>query len=72
MTAIDIYVKDQDETYFIGSAVPPSNNESIDDLWAEWREAEPEPNCDSDFVVWLIDEKGWTDALARNSYTIVI
>ena len=72
MSAIDIYVSDVDESYLIGSAIPPDDCQDINELWNEWREAEPEPDCDSDFVVWLVEEKGWADAPTRDSHTIVI
>lgn len=55
-----------EQSYLIGSAAPPadadpSNLYGLEELHAEWREEGPEePESDSAFVEWLIEEKGWT------------
>ena len=44
----------------------------INALWCEWREAVPEPDADAEFIVWLIEAKGWTEAEANNEHTVEI
>jgi hypothetical protein len=33
----------------------------IDELWCEWGETVKDPDCDSDFVEWLMSEKNWKE-----------
>ena len=35
-------------------------HELVETLWGEWREVNPEPNSDCEFVTWLVEVKGWT------------
>lgn len=68
-----------EEQYQIGTVMPPTvNNLSVysaevvhsvlDSLWAEWREAEPYPDTDSQFVEWLVREKGWQEAETNDEH----
>jgi hypothetical protein len=58
---------------FLGKRSPegkPVNvHDALDDLWAEWREAVPHPDCDSEFVAWLVAEKGWKEVPAIDGHT---
>ena len=55
------------EPTFIGSVVPPplippeKAAEVLKELWMTWREVVEEPDCDTDFVTWLIQERGWSE-----------
>jgi hypothetical protein len=71
---IDVYIQDDEGRYFLGSVVPPTRAEGnrINALWCEWREAVPEPDADAEFIVWLIEAKGWTEAEANNEHTVEI
>lgn len=55
-------------SYLIGQAVPPSDEYDIDSLWSEWRATSNEPEADSDFIAWLVDENGWTEPLVESTY----
>ena len=60
---------DEGDEYYIGAVtvpVEPSTGKPLDDvhitlreLWEAWREEVPHPDCDSDFVDWLIHERQW-------------
>ena len=56
--------QDGEQSYNIGSAIPPEgadphNNYGLYELMFEWRETGPEePESDSAFVEWLIEDKG--------------
>jgi hypothetical protein len=41
---------------------PASVHDALDDLWAEWRKAVEHPDADSEFIDWLVTEKGWKHA----------
>lgn len=45
----------------------------LDDLWAEWHEENEHPDCDSEFIGWLI-EKGHarSPSVALSHYTIQV
>lgn len=65
----------QDNQVLLGYVHPPTvNNISVhslyddsdkgihkvlDALWSEWREAVAAPDSDSQFIDWLVEEKGW-------------
>lgn len=48
---------------------PVNVHDALDDLWAEWREVVPQPDCDSEFVAWLVAEKGWKEVPAIEEHT---
>ena len=56
----------EQEPSVIGVVTPPASiaNENLDVeldcLWAEWREEEPDPDTDSEFVLWLT-KRGWRE-----------
>jgi len=43
-----------------GSNEPMHVADALDELWAEWQEAVEHPDSDSQFLDWLVEEKGWT------------
>jgi len=66
---------DADRIY-LGIFVPPMDIQSdmslrrnegqpvqhlIDELWAEFRTDNPQPESDSQFTEWLVSAKGWTE-----------
>lgn len=56
---------DEEQSYAIGAARPPVGTDPdqldaiLQNLWDEWRQVRKEPESDSEFVDWLILEKGW-------------
>ena len=54
-----------DDDGFLGKRSPEgvaiNIHDALDDLWAEWREEVPFPDTDSEFVEWLVEQKGWTE-----------
>lgn len=44
-------------------------HDALDNLWAEWRKAVPTPDSDSEFVAWLVAEKGWKEVPAIDGHT---
>lgn len=63
------------DDYFRGQRSPEGKPVHIDDaladLWDEWREENPHPDTDSEFIEWLV-EKGWTEHPVPHTFTIVI
>jgi hypothetical protein len=41
---------------------PINVHDALADLWAEWREVVEQPETESEFVKWLVQEKGWRHA----------
>lgn len=62
------------EAYIIGTVTPPATvadddtDAALDALWEEWREEEPTPDADSEFVAWLV-EKGWREVESYGQHT---
>jgi hypothetical protein len=59
MKLVNLYGDNNGEYYSIGSVLAPEGCGSIYLLWDEWREAEPYPDSDSQFIDWLIYTKGF-------------
>lgn len=58
-----IFTNEDGDQYLLGSVFrPDDDNTNLDDYWDEWQENHPEPETDSEFVDWLISEKGWKQA----------
>jgi len=64
MTECDLHVKSAEGTLFcIGSVSVPFDTgdcdvESLlDEWWLEWRQETDEPQTDSEFVTWLVENK---------------
>lgn len=60
-----------EEGELLGYAEPPEDwadrwpnwndiHKTLDLLFQTWHEEEPEPDRDSQFVDWLVEEHGWT------------
>ena len=72
---VTLYVKQTGEDdYIIGTVTPPATipdddiDAALDRLWEEWREAEPTPDTDSEFVAWLVG-KGWREVESYGQHT---
>jgi len=78
---IVLYVQQsgEDERYLIGTVVPPTVNSLpifrreeihvvLDSLWSEWREADQTADSDSQFVQWLVAEKGWKEVESNEEH----
>jgi len=61
---VNINVRNDGDGYCIGSVVAPTNmaedevRSFITWYFDTWREAVPHPECDSDFIQWLV-KRGW-------------
>ena len=74
-----IFVDADGQSYQIGSVVPPQNfpvadsaDEKLTELWQEWRELEPEPDTDSLFCDWLIENKGFQSPDTEVTYATIV
>lgn len=72
---VTLYVKQTGEDdYIIGTVTPLATipdddiDAALDRLWEEWREAEPTPDTDSEFVTWLV-AKGWREVESYGQHT---
>lgn len=66
-----------EQSYLIGSAAPPEDADpenlyGLEEHMAEWRETVEKPESDSEFVEWLIENKGWTRLGNVDSVTLDI
>ena len=74
MTITLMVQQSDEEAYIIGTVTPPATlpdddtDAALDELWAEWREAEPTPDADSEFVAWLV-AKGWREVESHGQHT---
>ena len=64
-----------DDYEFMGKRSPSGQPvhvfDALDDLWEDWRMANPHPDADSEFVEWLVNMRGWTEVEAHQKYTII-
>ncbi len=74
MTITLLVQQSGEDAYIIGNVTPPASipddklDAALDGLWAEWREEEPTPDCDSEFVTWLVG-KGWHEVESYGQHT---
>lgn len=62
-----IQERDENGTYVLGAIENPPEGTNLDALWDEWMDTFDDgdgPDCDSDFVDWLVSDKGFQDAKA--------
>lgn len=52
----------ESEAYHIGTCFPPIGwTGNWQELWGAWRQAEPQPDTDSEFIPWLIEQHGFRE-----------
>lgn len=62
--------------YDVGAVQSPTNDiyeteiERIDKLWNDWHRENPHPDCDSDFVLWLVEKHGYKSYPNVGSHTL--
>ena len=74
MTVTLLVKQSGEDDYIIGTVTAPTTipdddiDAALDRLWEEWREAEPTPDTDSEFVTWLV-AKGWREVESYGQHT---
>lgn len=71
MSSLNLTVKGPD--YVLGLVSPPDNmlrnnpndpiywRQVMQDLWDQWRQEEPHPDTDAEFIDWLCEKHGFSD-----------